>query len=204
MEENRRTIVIDPKEMQDLSTLFGLLCRVVEDDDIHSDFPHDERTIPLFVGSFLLKGELSPTMQEAAQIAMMDALLFRKDMPATPREIVYPDWDPEGPGDRKTRLLADAFFAFYSYHLYASKKIEIPDQSLGAIFSLAGYALFGVEQGYDQKTENLQSLYPSYQAYLEKSFAQEGGFASLLSKMLNALEQGIKERKEKIAQSANS
>ena len=75
-----------------------------------------------------------------------------------------------------------------SYYLYTQGAVELPDYSLGAIFTLSGIAVEGIARGYHLSDENMKSLYPTYLESMRKFVGNHGDFGKDLSSALEGLE----------------
>lgn len=185
---DKSVVEIDQKEMEDYAKCFGLLCRVCEDNLPEETVPYERSFVPAFCACFMARGLfashegfnafVSSSIEVTAQRCMLKNHKQRVD---------FPEWDPEDHHEEDCRPLADVFFCFYAHKLFASGAVELPEESLGAIFTLSGLALEGIAKGYHLTDEDVKKAYPQFEESLNKAFSSEGGMKVNLPNSLKDL-----------------
>ena len=187
MEENGKRVSIDQLEMLDHATGFGLFCKAILDFLPASASGKEKECIPMLAASLMGRSLFGPDGFKALMIALADVAANRAILLGKKGEVRWPCWDPDDHFEEDCHPLCDAFFAYFSYYLYSQKKVSLPDDSLGAIFTLSGVALEGVARGYHLADENMKSLYPKYRGYVEKAFSEHGDPSLDIQSTLQAL-----------------
>lgn len=174
--------------MEDYANCFGLLCRVCEDNLPEETTPFERFFVPVFVASFLGRSLfVSPEGFNAFVSSAIEASTHRCMLKNHRQRVDFPEWDPEDHYEEDCRHLADVFFCFYAHKLFSSGVTELPEQSLGAIFTLSGLALEGIARGYHLSDETMKNAYPQYEESLNGCFSSEGGMKENLLSSLKGL-----------------
>lgn len=182
-----KRVQIDQSDMLNLATAFGLLCRACED-ALPKSAESRRMYIPALCSSCLLKGSLGEDGFKALVIALVDVTVNRAVLEGSKDEVNWPHWDPEDHHEEDCHPLADVFFMAYAYRLYVKGAVELPDYSLGAIFTLSGIAVEGIARGYHLVDDNMKELYPNYRDAMAKFVGNHGDFGKDLESSLEGLE----------------
>ncbi len=185
---NSNVVKIDQKEMNDFANCFGLLCKVCEDHLPSEASPSQAQMVPVFCAAFLGRGLfVSPEGFNAFVSSLVEARCDRCMLKEHKNKVDFPSWDPEDHYEEDCHPLADVFFTFYAHKLFSDGVVELPEQSLGPIFTLSGLALEGIAKGYHLVGEEIKNAYPQYEEMLNKSFSQDGGMEKNLLSSLESL-----------------
>ncbi len=174
MKIEREKVAIDQLDMLDQATGFGLFCKVVEDMLPKNSNDEEKVMVPALVGSLMGRMHFGNDGFKALLISLIDATVNRAVLLGTRNAVRWPSWDPEDHANEDCHPLCDVFFSYYSYCLYANKKVVVPDFALGPIFTLSGIAMEGIARGYHVVDDNMKELYPKFKETVEKSFAEHG------------------------------
>ena len=90
-------IKIDPKELEELATAYGLLTHCIEKEHLlELNNPVKEKRVSiLYVTVFMLSKQLDGPSWQSAVLSCMDVLAKRKLNLKNGREISFPEWDPD-------------------------------------------------------------------------------------------------------------
>lgn len=188
--EEKKTVTIDQLDLLNHATAFGLLNKVLEEEDARlSPKPHMHETITLFSALFMLPKGLGNELWEAAAISMMDALKLRILMKGSKNEVVFPEWDPEDKDNAEIHKLCDVFFMEYAWTLLDRGAVDLPDHSLGALFTLSGVCVEGISRGYKVSDENMKELKEQYKETFYNSMGGGQDKEKALLSQLDSLEQ---------------
>lgn len=186
MEKN--VVKIDQKEMDNFATCFGLLCRVCEDHLPKLATSSQSLMVPVFCAAFLGRWLfVSPEGFNAFVSSLVEARMNRCVLKGRKNQVDFPDWDPEDHYEEDCHPLTDVFFSFYAHKLFADGVVELPEQSLGPIFTLSGLALEGIAKGYHLVGDEIKNAYSQYEEMLNGSFSTEGGMEKNLVSSLESL-----------------
>ncbi len=189
MENSKKTVSIDQLDLLNHATAYGLLVRVLEDEDARLSHPkpHPKEIIALFAALFMLPKGLGDALWQASAVSMMDAAKLRVLMPGSKNEVRFPEWDPEDKKNEDCHLLCDIFFMEYAWALLDKKEVDLPDHALGALFTLAGVSMEGIARGYHIDDKNMEGLYGEYKNQFYGTMHTEDKEAAFLQQ-LDALE----------------
>lgn len=182
-------IKIDPKELEELATAYGLLTHCIEKEHLlELNNPVKEKRVSiLYVTVFMLSKQLDGPSWQSAVLSCMDVLAKRKLNLKNGREISFPEWDPDDSAHLECYPICDAVINLYAWNRATTCPDFPPEDYFGPIFSLAGYILDGVSRGYYVTDETMKELEKGYldRVYAQLGHPEKGRF--MLQKQLEAL-----------------
>lgn len=189
MEKEEKTVSIDQLNLLDMATAFGLMAKVLEDEDkaIRFDDPHPRDLIALYDGVFFFPVRDDRFAFEAGIKSMMDILTHRALMSGSPKEIKIPEWNPEDHHAEDCHQLCEVFFVVYAWHLASKDQTLSPENAFGPVMTFSGVVLEGIDRGYHVSDDNMKDLYGDYKKRFHLSVGGEEQVKDLYMQQLDTL-----------------
>ena len=129
-------IKIDPKELEELATAYGLLTHCIEKEHLlELNNPVKEKRVSiLYVMVFMLSKQLDGPSWQSAVLSCMDVLAKRKLNLKNGREISFPEWDPDDLAHLECYPICDAVINLYAWNRAAACPDFPPEDYFGPIF----------------------------------------------------------------------
>ena len=199
MAEEKPTVEIDQQELYNLASVLGLMTRAFEDWDKELfETPHEISVPAIMVAIFLLDRKVGGDYFKVAWASFLDVCAHRRILSGTPKEIAWPEWDPETVPHPEILPIADLGLMLAAWN-FAAKQDEIPPEMfLGPLFSIGGAVMEGVERGYFLKDEKAKALYEQQRASLASSHGSEAEFKEALKAQLLSIDESLQNRRKKL------
>lgn len=199
MDEQKPTVEIDTPELYNLASVLGLMTRAFEDWDKEIfETPHELAVPAIMVAIFLLDRKVGGEYFKVAWVSFLDVIAQRKILSGTPKQIAWPEWDPDTVSHPELIPLADLGIMLAAWN-FASKQDEIPPEMyLGPLFSIGGAVMEGVVRGYYLQDDKAKALYEQQRTSLASSHGSEEEFKAALKTQLESIAESLQNRREKL------
>ena len=198
MPEEKKTVSIDQLDLLNQATAYGLLVRVLDDQNGRLFATKLSLGVPaIYTAVYLLDHNLGPEASRYATISFLDAHLYRDVLHTSPKRVPFPEWDPEDTFAPDCHPLADLFMLLYAWNLAAKQDELPPEEFLGPIFTLSGVVMEGLDRGFHVKDDNMRQLYSTYEEHFKSSMQNRADFDAKLREQFLALENLIEEARGK-------
>ena len=198
MQENEKKVSIDQLDLLNQATAFGLLVKVLDDQNKRLFVEPLEIGVPIIYSAvYLLDHALGEGGSSSATMSFLDCYLFRDILHTSPKRVEFPKWDPEDEFAVDCHPLADLFMLLYAWNKAAKQDELPPEEFLGPIFTLSGVVMEGLDRGYHVKDENMQALYDRYNDHFKSSMKDQEHFDERLRAQFISLEKLIGEARRK-------
>ncbi len=146
--DEKKQVRIDPHDLYARAYVFGLLCRIIkEEDERLFTEPHILKAVGLFASAYSLNQNLDEMTFQAAVVSLVDVAQTRSILGGTDHPVKWPDWDPEDPLT-DVHDLVDLFLLLTAWNMAAETPDMGPEHFLGPLFTFSAFGYDGVKHGF--------------------------------------------------------
>lgn len=182
------TVDIEHSRVYTLASALGLMTRAFEDwDRSLFEEAHALGVPAVLVCVFLLDRSLQGELFQAATKTFFDVAKARSIMKGTPKEVAWPEWDPETLKHPERSAIYDLGIILAAWNLAATQDELPPEMFLGPLFSLSGIITEGVDHGYGLEDEAVRKTYEEQRERLAGGKEGEEAFKTALKAQLASI-----------------